>query len=130
MSDNKNESPLSILKHAEFMLRLAEKLILIAFTGLVGTPAVQMVTAKTPIVPWPDVFGVYLWSMGIAGTIGVAFMIYALKRYTEASRLFVTNTPVSGMGSGNEPLTGPDAPLCLSIDHHQTKISIRVEGNP
>jgi hypothetical protein len=121
------KTDLSKRRHADSMLRMAEKILSIVYGGLLGSPAMAWITK----VPSNDfIFPAYLLLLGIGGGLGVYFMKTALKCYASLDQEISTNSAIAVTMSGAQSLPeclDAEKPIDIVIERSATKISIRVE---
>lgn len=115
------ETSLSKRKHADFMLKVADRLIALVFTGMIGISAMKwLFSDKSASIE----FGAYLFLVGIGSIFAVFLMKSALKRYASLESgsdptLQIAHNTASERPSG--------APVSLSIEHGATRITVHIE---
>lgn len=126
MSVNYEETPSSKKIHADFMMKMADRIIALVLGGMLSVPGIHWILKGEPSA---EIFGAYLVLLGTGSVIGVFLMKSALKKYAEVSatgiphddRNIVVNAPPGDVDA--------DGQINLSIEHGQTRISLRIEGN-
>lgn len=120
MTDYK-ETALSKRKHADFMLKVADRLIALVFAGTLGISAMQWLHSGKPV---GTEFGTYLVLLAVGSVIAIYLMTSALKRYAS---LESGNDLVPQASSRTITGCSTSAPVALSIEHGNTRITVHIQ---
>jgi len=120
------ETEVTKRKHADFMLRIAEKIFSLAYVGLLGAPAMAWITKSSSS---DFVFSEYLLLLCIGGGLGVYLMKAAFKCHADLDQVSgkdcAKTVSISVAQSFPECLDA-DKPICIVIERGAMKISIRI----